>query len=106
MTSCSPDVERPLAGLRVLEAGDTVALAYAGRLLADLGAEVVVVEEAAGHPLRALGPFAGGVPDAERSASFAYFHAGKRSVRHCAEGTAALAARSDVVLRSTRDGHE
>ncbi|WP_181782735.1 CaiB/BaiF CoA-transferase family protein, partial [Pseudonocardia pini] len=100
------DVETPLAGVRVLEAGDTPALAYAGRLLADLGAEVVVVEGAEGSPLRTLGPFAGGVPDAERSASFAYFHAGKHSVRHTDAETAALAARADVVLRSTRDGHE
>jgi crotonobetainyl-CoA:carnitine CoA-transferase CaiB-like acyl-CoA transferase len=103
MTSCSLDVETPLAGVRVLEAGDTTALAYAGRLLADLGAEVAVVEGAQGGPLRTLGPFAGGVPDAERSASFAYFHAGKRSVR-AADGLADLAARSDVVLRASRDG--
>ena len=106
MTSCSLDRETPLAGIRVLEAGDTIALAYAGRLLADLGAEVVAVEEGAGSPLRALGPFAGGVPDSERSASFAYLHAGKRSVRHTAADTVALAARSDVLLRSTRDGHD
>lgn len=106
MTSTSPDVERPLAGVRVLEAGDTLAVAYAGRLLADLGAEVVVVEEAAGNPLRTLGPFAGGVPDVERSASFAYFHAGKHSVRHRPADTRALADRADVVLRSTRDGHD
>src|SRR4051812_15647463 len=106
MTSSSADVETPLAGVRILEAGDTIAVAYAGRLLADLGAEVVTVEETAGSPLRALGPFAGGVPDAERSASFAYFHAGKRSVRHSPADVVALAARSDVVLRATRDGHE
>jgi crotonobetainyl-CoA:carnitine CoA-transferase CaiB-like acyl-CoA transferase len=106
MTSCSADVESPLAGLRVLEAGDTLAVAYAGRLLADLGADVATVEEAAGSPLRALGPFAGGVPDAARSASFAYFHGGKRSVEHREAEIVALAARSDVVLRSSRDGHE
>jgi crotonobetainyl-CoA:carnitine CoA-transferase CaiB-like acyl-CoA transferase len=33
-----------LAGLRVLECGDTVAPAYAGRLRSDLGADVVRVE--------------------------------------------------------------
>lgn len=103
MTSCSPSVESPLAGVRVLEAGDTIALAYAGRLLADLGADVVLVESGPGSPLRALGPFAGGVPDAERSAAFAYFHAGKSSVSRSAD-LGALAARSDVVLRGSRDG--
>lgn len=42
-----------LAGVRVIDlAGEPAAMA--GRMLADLGAEVVVVEPASGHPLRAL----------------------------------------------------
>ncbi|MFC5952719.1 CoA transferase [Pseudonocardia lutea] len=106
MTSRSQSFDHPLAGLRVLEAGDTLAAAYAGRLLADLGAEVVLLEPSQGHPFRTLGPFLQSVPDAERSASFAYFHAGKRSVTAAADDPAvrALAARADVLIRSTRDG--
>jgi crotonobetainyl-CoA:carnitine CoA-transferase CaiB-like acyl-CoA transferase len=102
----------PLAGLRVVECGDTIAAAYAGRLLADLGADVVVVEDLAGHPLRAVEPFLGASPGRERSAAFAYFAAGKRSV--CVDVTAPagietlneFVARADVVVRSSRDGRD
>lgn len=41
-----------LAGLRVLDLGDRASTAWCGRLLADLGAEVIGAEPAAGHPLR------------------------------------------------------
>jgi crotonobetainyl-CoA:carnitine CoA-transferase CaiB-like acyl-CoA transferase len=103
--------EHPLAGLRVLECGDTLAVAYAGRLLSDLGADVVKVELTAGDPLRALGPFVGDIPNRDLSASFAYFNAGKRSVV-AGEPVAGderlhrLVARADVVLRSTRAGDD
>lgn len=74
-----PDL--PLLGLHVLECGDTIASAYAGRILADLGADVVVVEHPSGHPLRRTGPFVPAPGDPrERSAAFACFAAGKRSV--------------------------
>jgi crotonobetainyl-CoA:carnitine CoA-transferase CaiB-like acyl-CoA transferase len=97
----------PLAGLRVLECGDTLAVGYAGRLLADLGADVVKVEPPEGDPLRALGPFVGGIPNRDLSVSAAYFHAGKRSVVVTPPDDAELARLvqgADVVLRSTRDG--
>ncbi len=45
--------EALLAGIRVVDlAGEPAAMA--GRILADLGAEVILVEPRAGHPLRAL----------------------------------------------------
>lgn len=101
----------PLAGLRVLECGDTLASAYAGRLLVDLGADVVVVEPPAGHPLRAAGPYLGASPGIDRSAGFACFAAGKRSVllEPGPDGAAlvrALARRADVVVRATVDGRD
>ncbi len=46
----------PLAGLRVVELGGPL-VQYAGKLLVDLGAEVVLVEPAGGHPGRGPGPF-------------------------------------------------
>jgi crotonobetainyl-CoA:carnitine CoA-transferase CaiB-like acyl-CoA transferase len=102
----------PLAGLRVLECGDTLASAYAGRLFVDLGADVVVVEDRAGHPLRGVGPFIGASPGRDRSAGFAYFAAGKRSVcldMSAPEAAVALGefvAHAEVVIRSTRDGRD
>ena len=45
--------EALLAGIRVVDlAGEPAAMA--GRILADLGADVVLVEPPGGHPLRAL----------------------------------------------------
>ncbi len=49
---------RPLAGLRVVDQADDRG-ALCGRLLADLGADVVRVEPPTGAPTRALGPFVG-----------------------------------------------
>ncbi|GAC1576306.1 MAG: CoA transferase [Candidatus Elarobacter sp.] len=46
----------PLDGIRVLELGSSVAGPAAGRLLADLGAEVIKVESGDGDGLRTWGP--------------------------------------------------
>lgn len=67
----------PLSGCRVVESSRTVATAYAGRLLATLGATVVMLEPAAGSPLRRAPPLLDG--DAGDSALFAYLAVGKRS---------------------------
>jgi crotonobetainyl-CoA:carnitine CoA-transferase CaiB-like acyl-CoA transferase len=101
-----PGPDCPLAGVRVLECGDTLALAYAGRLLADLGAEVVKVESPQGDPLRRVGPFVGGDVHPERSAVFAYFNSAKRSVVASGnvDALTELATRADLVLRSTALG--
>lgn len=47
---------RPLAGLRVVEVSCGLAASFAATLLADFGADVVVVEgpPGAGHPLRQI----------------------------------------------------
>jgi crotonobetainyl-CoA:carnitine CoA-transferase CaiB-like acyl-CoA transferase len=50
-----PAAQGPLAGLRVLEMGSTVAGPFCGRLLADFGAEVVKIEDPAGDPVRTMG---------------------------------------------------
>ncbi|MEY4712366.1 MAG: hypothetical protein RIS88_1816 [Pseudomonadota bacterium] len=50
-----PAAQGPLAGIRVLEMGSTVAGPFCGRLLADFGAEVVKIEDPAGDPVRTMG---------------------------------------------------
>lgn len=67
----------PLAGCRVIERSSTVAAAYAGRLLAVMGAEVIMLEPAGGSPLRQAAPL---IEGSQESALFAYLAAGKRSL--------------------------
>ncbi|MCA9509320.1 MAG: CoA transferase, partial [Myxococcales bacterium] len=90
--------EAPLLDLRVVDlAGEPAAMA--GRILADLGAEVVKVEPPGGDPLRAVGPFEGGARGG-RSLRFAAWNAGKRSLA-CAPDDPrldALLAGADVVI--------
>src|SRR6478736_4260630 len=68
-----------LSHLRVLDLTDGGAT-LAGRLLADLGAEVILVEPPGGIGLRHEGPYAGDRPGPERSLAFRATNGGKRSV--------------------------
>lgn len=67
----------PLAHLRVVDLTDLRG-ALAGRLLADLGADVVKVEPPGGDADRLRPPFAGDVAATDRSLPFLYRHANKR----------------------------
>ena len=52
-------MEQPLAGIKVLEVSKGVPGAFAAKLLADFGAEVVKAEPPDGDPMRHEGPFPG-----------------------------------------------
>ena len=67
---------RALSGVRVIDISSTPAAAWASRLLADAGADVILVEAPEGHPLRRTGPFT----DDGASVAAAHFLANKRSV--------------------------
>lgn len=70
-----------LHGTTVVEWVDGIAAAYCGRILAELGAEVLKVERpGAGDALRREGPFTSPGPYGGDSALFAYVNAGKRSL--------------------------
>ena len=70
-----------LNGLRVIECGEGISAAFATKMMADLGAEVIKVEEPSGDIVRWRGPFAGGrQPDPEMSGLFLYLNANKRGV--------------------------
>lgn len=90
---------QPWSGLRVVDEGG-LCTAYATRLWAALGAEVVVLEPPGGHPYRQLPPFAPGTTAPEGSLWWASFGQNKRSV--VAEANSELAVelrrRADVVL--------
>ena len=71
-------------GLRVVELCDpragAVAAAFAGKLLADFGADVVKVEPPAGDPSRRVGPFATQAPSRDSGALFLQYNTNKRGV--------------------------
>ena len=69
----------PLAGLRVLELADEKGQ-FCGKLLGDLGADVVKIEPPGGEPCRNVGPFLDDIPHPERSLSFWYYNTSKRGV--------------------------
>ena len=97
-----------LEGLRVLDISTNVAGSYCTRLLADLGAEVIIGEPPAGHPLRHLPPTAAAADRA--GALFAYLGGNKErtSVALATEAGRArfreLAAGADLVVESGKPG--
>ncbi len=70
-----------LAGLRVLECGHLVSAAYATKLLADLGADVIKIEPpGTGDQARRRGPFPHDTPHPDRSGLFVYLNTNKRGL--------------------------
>ena len=72
-------MSQALTGIRVIELCDRSAT-LAGRILADLGAEVIMVEPPGGSSLRAEAPFLDDTPGPEHSFGHLYFNTNKRSV--------------------------
>jgi crotonobetainyl-CoA:carnitine CoA-transferase CaiB-like acyl-CoA transferase len=95
----------PLAHLRVVDLTDLRG-AFAGRLLADLGADVVKVEPPRGDPGRLTPPFAGGIEAPDRSLPFLYRNANKRGLvldLHDADGWhrfGALCEQADILIEN------
>ena len=69
----------PLVGVRVLDLTNEAGV-LAGRILADLGADVVLVEPPQGSPTRRVAPFLDDEPGPEHSYRHLYFNANKRSI--------------------------
>ena len=70
--SDDPPLPGPLAGLRILELANETGQ-FCGKLLGDLGADVVKIEPPGGEPNRRIGPFLDDIPHPERSLSFWYY---------------------------------
>lgn len=87
--------EGPLAGVRMVEVAHD-AVAWAGRLCADLGAEVIVVEPPGGHASRTYEPFLDDVPGPDRSLWWWHYNASKHGVVLDLFGDAAGDAAADV----------
>lgn len=95
----SPRKDGPgaLHGIKVIDLAGTVATGYCGKLFADQGADVLLVEPPEGCPTRRLPPFATGVPAPEASGMHAYLSANKRSVV-CPDHAALMALAEGAAL--------
>ena len=72
---------QPLSDLTVVELTQGISGPYCTKMLADMGAEVIKVEEpGSGNFLRGQGPFPDDVPDPERSGEFLYLNTNKLGI--------------------------
>ncbi|MDE0035358.1 MAG: CoA transferase [Deltaproteobacteria bacterium] len=98
-----------LDGVRVLELAGAEG-EYCGKLLADFGAEVIKVEPPGGSPSRGEPPFMDDRPGSDRSLTFLYFNANKKSItadlgtEEGRERVRRLSAEVDVLLESGAPG--
>jgi len=70
-----------LSGLKVVEYGNFIAAAHCAKMMADLGAEVIKIEESGkGDESREYGPFPDDIPHLERSGLFLYLNANKLGI--------------------------
>lgn len=73
--------KQALSGLRVIDLSWNIAGPYCTKMLADLGAEVIKIEQPGkGDPSRLEGPFPNDKPHLEMSALFAYLNNNKTSI--------------------------
>src|SRR5437870_5126796 len=94
-----------LAGLRVLDFTTTIAGPHCGRMLADLGAEVIKIEAPEGDMMRTRPPLRN-----RASTSFGQLNAGKKSIAldlkspDAVEAVRRLVASADIVVENFRPG--
>ncbi len=73
--------KKALTGVKILECAGFVAGPYCGKLLADLGAEVIKVESpGSGDESRRKGPYPDDIPHPEKSALFLYLNTNKSGI--------------------------
>lgn len=98
-----------LTGMRVIELAHE-RCALAGKLLGDMGADVVLVELPGGAPMRLHEPFADDIRNPERSLAWWHYNTSKRGIEldwRRTEGRDALLAliqRADVLLEAEDPG--
>ena len=104
------ETEAILSPYKVLDLTDEKGV-LCGKILADLGAEVIKVEKPGGDPARSIGPFYHDIPDSEKSLFWFAFNTGKKSITlniASIEGRALfkrLVRTADFVLESFPPGY-
>ena len=100
----------PLSSCRVLDLTDEKGL-FCGKMLADLGADVIKIEPPGGDPCRNVGPFYRDIPDPEKSLYWLSFNTGKRGITlniEVSDGRRIfrqLVERADIVIESYEPGY-
>lgn len=74
-----PHTESLLSPYRVLDLTDEKGL-FCGKMLGDLGADVIKIEKPGGDPTRNIGPFYHNIPDPEKSLYWFAFNTSKRGI--------------------------
>jgi len=106
MTEKAPSA---LEGVTVLELASRCTR-YAGKLFADMGADVILIEPPGGSVLRKEPPCIDDQPGADRSLSFAYYNTSKRGVTLDLDSLSGrqlfleLVARASLVLEGEKPG--
>ncbi len=105
----SPSQAGALAGLRVVELANE-RCAWAGKLLADMGADVILVEPPNGDVARHYGPFLEDEPGADRSLYWWHHNTSKRGIvldlerESACETLRRVVATADIFLESEAPG--
>ncbi len=100
----------PLAGLRVLELTGEHAQ-FCGKLMADLGADVIKIEPPGGQETREVGPFLDDQAGPERSLYFWHYNTSKRGITLDLETEDGrrlfrqMATKADVILETFKPGY-
>ena len=85
--------------MRVLELADQKGQ-YCGKLMADLGPEVIKIEPPGGEATRTVGPFLDDLPHRDRSLSFWHYNTSKRGITlRSEEHTSELQSQAYLVCR-------
>ena len=100
----------PLSSCRVLDLTDEKGL-FCGKMLADLGADVIKIEPPGGDPCRNMGPFYHDIPEPEKSLYWLSFNTGKRGITlniEVSDGREIfrqLVEKADIVIESYAPGY-
>jgi crotonobetainyl-CoA:carnitine CoA-transferase CaiB-like acyl-CoA transferase len=99
-----------LSCYRILDLSDHKGF-FCGKLLGDLGADVIKIEKPGGDPSRNIGPFYGDIPDTEKSLYWFAFNTNKRGITLDIETVDGrelfiqLLKKSDAVIESFEPGY-
>ena len=110
MLDTGVDNAQPLAGIRVLDLSGDLGV-YCGKLMADMGADVIKVEPPGGDGMRRTGPFVNGVDSPDSSLHWLHYNTNKRSITLDIASDAGsallrrLAGNTDVQLESFAPGY-